>query len=113
MVVDQDAVPGQSQVGEVEHRVEEVEETMDMIQEPLVVSQPEDMTAGSSIQRAAPVVSGTARFRSDAPHFQAKFELLLSETELKATHNPLWTLVCLKNKTHKIWLNATLCSLFF
>ena len=29
-----------------------------------------------------------------------------------ATHNPLWTLVCLKNKTHKIWLNATLCSLF-
>ena len=32
--------------------------------------------------KAAPVVSGTARFRSDAPRFLAKFELLLSETEL-------------------------------
>ena len=48
VVVDQDAVPGQSQVGEVEPRVEEVQETMDMIQQPLVVSLPEDMTAGNS-----------------------------------------------------------------
>ena len=83
-MVDQDAVPGQSQVEEVEPRVEEVQETMDIHQQPLVVSQPEDMTAGSSSQKAAPVVSGTARFLSDTPRFLAKFELLLSETELEA-----------------------------
>ena len=63
VVVDQAAVPGQSQVEAVEHRVEEVQETMDIHQQPLVFSQPEDMTAGSSSQKAAPVVSGTARFR--------------------------------------------------
>ena len=58
--MDQDAVPGQSQVGEVEPRVEEVQETMDIHQQPLVVSLPEDMTTGSSSQKAASVVSGTA-----------------------------------------------------
>ena len=82
--MDQDAVPGQSQVGEVEPMVEEVQETMDMIQQPLVVSLPEDMTAGNSSQKATPVVSGTARFPSDMPRFLAKFELLLSDTELEA-----------------------------
>ena len=82
--MDQDAVPGHSQVGEVEPRVEEVQETMDMIQQPLVVSLPEDMTAGNSSQKAAPVVSGTARFQSDTARLMAKFELLLSETELEA-----------------------------
>ena len=71
-------------MGEVEPRVEEVQETMDMIQQPLVVSLPEDMTVGNSSQKAAPVVSGTARFQSDTPRFLAKFELLLFETELEA-----------------------------
>ena len=64
--------------------MEEVQETMDIHQQPLVVSQPEDITGGSSSQKAASVVSGTARFRSDVPRFLAKFELLLSETELEA-----------------------------
>ena len=59
-----------------------MQETMDIHQQPLVVSLPEDMTAGNSSQKAGSVVSGTTRFPSDTPHFLAKFELLLSETEV-------------------------------
>ena len=80
--MDQDALPGQSQVVEVGPRVEEVQETMDIHQQPLVVSQSEDMTGGGSSKKAGSVVSSTARFPSDTPRFLAKFELLLSETEL-------------------------------
>ena len=79
MVVDQAAVPSQSQVGEVRPRVQEA---MDIKQQPKVTNHPKLNTAGGASQEAAPVVTANPWLPADTARLLARLQLLLSETEL-------------------------------